>query len=148
MRGWAKELLVTFAVILGSLSSPSWNASCLYRDALGVLRISDAAGFWQPGIFWIPDPQYSRLSGSNRFARERLQDTLLGLFLGALNGYLILWHPLVLLVEANYPFPTSPRPTHPRLWGRPAVKLLPLSPHVVRNPDIYFAIAMLSFLCW
>ena len=115
------------------------------RDALGVLP-----HFWmRAGVlaalvfFGYQTPNIPRLSGSNRFARERLQDTLLGLFLGALNGYLIFGTLWYFLVEANYPFTYITAPDPSTAMGEAAVKLLPLLPPMwLGTPTIYFAIAI------
>ena len=71
-----------------------------------------AAQFWMRFVilimlafFGYQTPNLPKLSGSGRWARERLQDTLLGIFLGVLNGYLIVGVALV--------FHGAGRITHP-----------------------------------
>ncbi len=61
-------------------------------------------------FFGYQTPNIPRLAGSGRFARERLQDSLLGLFLGALNGYLVWGTFWYFLDQARYPFPASSPP--------------------------------------
>ena len=71
------------------------------------------------------------------FARERLADSLLGVFLGALNGYLIIGTLWWFLIESNYPFPkyiTKPTPD-------PAI-IAYLPPDLLGIPVIFFAIAV------
>jgi hypothetical protein len=110
MRGWARELLVSFAVILALFILTvieTWVG--FIRETLTALP---TALFWlRTGLvialvfFGYQTPNIPRLAAQNRFARERLQDILLGVFLGALNGYLIagtLWY---FLDAAGYPFP-------------------------------------------
>jgi uncharacterized membrane protein required for colicin V production len=116
MRGWAKELMVTFAVILAL-----FIITVLEKYVPFVTRmVMDSA---LPGgdpipVFWLragllivltfsgyQTPNFPRLAGSGRWARERLQDALLGLFLGALNGYLVWGTFWFFLDQAKYPFP-------------------------------------------
>lgn len=110
MRGWAREMLVSFAVILAL-----FIISVLERF---VPFISQTLSMNPPLWFWVraalilalvffgyQTPNIPRLAGNNRFARDRLQDVLLGVFLGAINGYLIagtLWY---FLHSGGYPFP-------------------------------------------
>ena len=45
-----------------------------------------------------------RLANSGKFVRAHFQDMLLGVFLGAVNGYLIFGTLWYFLAEAGYPF--------------------------------------------
>ena len=152
MRGWAKELLVTFSVILAI-----FIINVIERY---VPRIADA--FAQPGSvsqFWMrtiilltlvffgyQTPNLPRLGGSGRFVRERFQDTLLGLFLGALNGYLVVGTIWYFLHQANYPFPYITPPVAGTDLGDAALRMLEwLPPRWLGPPIIYFAVA-LAFL--
>ncbi len=146
MRGWAKELLVTFAAILAIFIITVMERFVPFiRDALGgTPRFWLRAGIIIALIFFgYQTPNITRFASGNRFARERLQDTLLGLFLGAVNGYLIIGSIWFFMHEANYPFPyiTAPDPNTP--MGEAAIKLLPLlPPQWLGTPAIYFAIAI------
>src|SRR4030067_2852759 len=82
--------------------------------------------------------------GGERFARERLQDSLLGIFLGALNGYLIIGSIWYFLAEANYQAVSYIIPPDPNsIPGQAAIKLLGLmAPAWLGVPFIYFAIAL------
>ena len=146
MRGWAKELLVTFSVIL----------------ALFVLAVLERyVGFFQKALtgellFWFrivilialvffgyQGPNIPKLQSPGRFARERLQDVLLGIFLGAINGYLIFGTAWFFLNDAKYPFPIikAPDPNDP--VGQAAIQLLNLmAPKWLTIPSVYFAIAL------
>ena len=61
-------------------------------------------------FFGYQTPNIPRLAAQNRFARDRLQDILLGVFLGALNGYLIVGTIWFYLHAASYPFPNIIEP--------------------------------------
>ncbi len=151
MRGWAKELLVTFSVVLSI-----FLITVLTRYVPVVYN-----SFAQPGTksqFWLSTiilvvlvffgyqtPNLPRIGGS-RFVRERLQDTLLGLFLGAVNGYLIVGTLWFFLEQSNYPFEYITPPQVGTAMGDAAIRLLPwLAPRWLSVPTIYFAVA-LSFL--
>jgi hypothetical protein len=86
-------------------------------------------------FFGYQTPNISRLSGQ-RFAREKLQDTLLGFFLGALNGYLLVGTIWSFLHQANYPFDwiITPLPED----AANLVKYLPPQ-YLMKTPTIFFA---------
>jgi uncharacterized membrane protein required for colicin V production len=149
MRGWARELLVTFAVVLAL-----FILSVLERFVPFIRDI--LAGDSPRTLFWLrtmvllalvffgyQTPNLPRLAGSNRFARERLQDTLLGFFIGALNGFLIFGSIWYYLNDANYPFPIVTPPIPGTAGGDAAARLMPfLPPHWLTSPTIYFAVAI------
>jgi len=145
MRGWAKELLVTFSLIL----------ALFFLEVIGryfppvrdfLAKPNGSTEFWVRAMvvvllsfFGYQTPNITKLGG-NRFARERLADSLLGFFLGAMNGFLIVGSLWFFLEDSNYPFPKFiSKPTPP-----PAL-LAYLAPRWLGIPAIYFAIAI-SFL--
>ncbi len=110
MRGWARELLVSFAVILALFILSVLQTFVPFVNT--TLASNPATLFWLRAavvialvFFGYQTPNIPRLAGQNRFARERLQDILLGVFLGALNGYLIVGSIWFFLNAAGYPFP-------------------------------------------
>jgi len=142
MRGWAKELLVMFSVILSLFllevlgryvgpireffSPPNNTPEFWARTIVLVLMV----------FFGYQTPNLPRLGGA-RFARERLADSLLGVFLGAVNGFLIVGTLWYFLQDSGYPFPkyiTKPSPD--------PVLLTYLPPRWLGIPTIYFAIAV------
>jgi uncharacterized membrane protein required for colicin V production len=111
MRGWAKEILVTFSVILAlfiltvletyvpfvrNLLARSSPSTMMYLQIIIVLVLA-FFGYQTPNIRGLAGP---------RFARERFQDALLGFILGALNGYLIFGSIWFFINEAGYPNPS------------------------------------------
>jgi hypothetical protein len=101
MRGWAKELLVTFSVIL-TLFIINVLEKLLPVVSTALQRSPDI-DFWVRvsllvGLvfFGYQSPSIPRLASTNRFAREKLQDSLLGFLLGSINAYLfvgsLLWY--------------------------------------------------------
>ncbi len=148
IRGWAKELLVTFSVILSL-----FIIAVIQRFAPSAIRAfflsNESSAFWFNSIvllflvfFGYQTPNLPRMP-SERFAREKLSDTLLGFFLGAINGYLIIGSLWYFMAQAGYPFDpliTEPQPSPP------IVNYLPPELLIANNsPFIYFAVAI-SFL--
>jgi uncharacterized membrane protein required for colicin V production len=104
MRGWSKELLVTFAVILTLFVINVVESLPIVGPALTKTPEID---FYVRVImltilvfFGYQSPSFSRLAGNNRFAREKLQDSLLGFLLGAINAYLFIGTVLFYLQKA------------------------------------------------
>jgi uncharacterized membrane protein required for colicin V production len=148
MRGWAKELLVSFSVILAlTFTTLLQNYIPYIRD---ILPKDGTTIFWIRTsllltlvVFGYQTPNIPKFAG--KFTRERLQDALLGIFLGAINGYLIVGTLWFFLYEAKYPFPAI---TDPALSGvqqyADAAKLILtyLPPHLLGVPAIYFAVVL------
>ncbi|OGN88503.1 MAG: hypothetical protein A2Y88_00785 [Chloroflexi bacterium RBG_13_48_10] len=149
MRGWAKEMMVTASAVLAlfiltvletyvkgleqSFASPGSSAQFYLRVAIILLLT----------FFGYQTPNLPKVGGE-RFARERLQDSLLGIFLGALNGYLIIGSIWYFLSEANYQTISYIIPPDPNsIPGQAAIKLLGwMAPAWLGVPFIYFAIAL------
>jgi uncharacterized membrane protein required for colicin V production len=151
MRGWAKEMLVSFSVFLAIfiISVLERYVPLIYNSFAQPGSISQ---FWMRVIlvgvlvfFGYQTPNLSRIN-SSKFARERLQDTLLGLFLGAVNGYLIVGSLWMFLAQANYPFQYISPPVPGTPLGDAALAIMNwLPPRWLGPPTIYFAVA-LAFL--
>jgi uncharacterized membrane protein required for colicin V production len=145
MRGWAKEMLVTFGVILSAFLITIMERWVPFINKTIAFE-GGATQFWMRTLillviifFAYQTPSLAKLAGSGRFARERLQDTLLGLFLGAVNGYLIFGSIWYWLDFAGYPFPNIvSKPTSEAALV--LINLLP--PHWLGTPMIYFAVAI------
>lgn len=148
MRGWAKEIIVTFSVLLAIF------IIVLLETYLPLLSpdsgIPQTTRFWiQAGIigllafFGYQTPNLRALAGP-RFARDRVQDVLLGLILGAINGYLIIGSLWFYMAEAGYPFdPYILAPDPNSTMGAAAENLLQrMPPAYLVPPWIYFAVAV------
>ncbi len=149
MRGWAKELLVSFSVILALalLIVLETYVSIYPFHGKTTDPLELKAEFWTRAVilimlvfFGYQTPNLPRFGGA-RFVRERLQDTLLGLVLGAVNGYLIIGTLWWFMHEAGYPLaPFISAPPDNDL-GRAALSLIPwLPPRWLGIPAIYFAV--------
>ena len=148
MRGWAKEMLVTFSVLLAifiivlmetylPLLSPdsSINQSTRFWFQTGIIGLLVFFGYQTPNLRALAGP---------RFARDRVQDVLLGLILGAINGYLIVGSIWFYMADVGYPFqPYFVPPDANTAMGQAALNLLEKMPPVYLVPPwIYFAVAV------
>ena len=148
MRGWAKEMLVSFSVVLSIFIITVFEryVPLVYNSFAQPGSVSQ---FWMRIIilvilvfFGYQTPNLPRIGG-NRFARERLQDSLLGLFIGALNGYLIVGTMWLYLHQAGYPFSYITAPVPGTDMGDMAIRMLAwLPPRWLSPPTIYFAIGI------
>jgi len=149
MRGWAKELLVAFSVILALALN---HVIRRYIPIAAAMPESDVSLFWVRTIVLLVLVFFgyqtvisiSRLAA--RAARERLQDTLFGVILGAFNGYLIAGTILYYMHVANYPFErVISRPQDPTLLQTVNQMMLYMPPQLLGEPGIYFAV-ILAFI--
>jgi uncharacterized membrane protein required for colicin V production len=106
MRGWAKEMLVSFGIILSMFILSVLQNLPPIRDTVGIEGSNSK--FWLQTIviivlafFAYQTPNLPRLGGA-RFARERLADILLGFLMGIINGYLIIGTLWYYLDQAGY----------------------------------------------
>lgn len=150
MRGWARELLVSFSVILALFIISVIERFAPFIPATLTSNGSTTPLFWLRTVilvalvfFGYQTPNLPKLAGTGKFARERLQDSLLGLFLGALNGYLIVGTIWWYLDQAGYPFPIVTAPVPGTDIGDSAVRMISMLPPTWMNtPVIYFAVAI------
>jgi len=154
MRGWAKEVLVTFSVVLAlafitllekyvpfvanmvslTVHTPEEMDPATLKSSLTTL-------FWLRALimvllvfFGYSSPNFARFAP--KMTREKLQDVLLGVFLGMVNGFLIVGSVWYYLHNSNYPFSfiTAPEST-------PLI-LNYLAPRLLGVPAIYFAVVI------
>ncbi len=147
MRGWARELLVVFSVILALTFSTLLNNYIPFiRDVLQ--RDSPNLYFWFHAIilvllvfFGYQTPNIPRFAA--KMNREKLQDILLGVILGGLNGYLIVGTLWFYIDKAGYPFSIISRPDTATQMGITAMNMLKyMPPNLLGIPAIYFAVVL------
>lgn len=110
LRGWAKELLVTFSVVLARFIE---FVALVYVPVLSTslqsLQQNDPRTWFYVRIMifillvsfgYATTVLSTRLS--SRARKEKLQDTLLGLFLGGINGFLVIGSVWGFLHELGY----------------------------------------------
>jgi len=148
MRGWAKELLVTFSLVLALtfitlLDNYAGFFKNIRQDDPKLYFGVTAAIIGLLVFFGYQSVNIARFAP--KMAREKIQDMLLGVFIGLLNGYLIVGSIWFFMLKAQYPFPAI---TDPEQAGIPQVveaakKLLPfLPPQWLGVPGIYFAVVL------
>ncbi len=146
MRGWAREILVTSGVIVAIfVINILENIVPFIRDAL-----QPEARFWVRmavliimTFFGYQGPNLPKLIDSGKFVRDKIQDILLGIFLGAVNGYMIFGTAWYFLKEAAYPFKWITPPDQLTDAGQKALRLLEIvPPEWLKEPVIYIAVAV------
>jgi hypothetical protein len=127
LRGWAKELLVGFAVVVAVALN-----FLLHTYAPMVKSLPENDGT----LFWVRTIIVARLQGGAR--RERLQDSLFGLFLGAINGYLVtgtFWYYWAAAGNPGGFYQASGT-----IDKTVQLMLTYMPPHLLGSPGIYFAV--------
>lgn len=148
MRGWAKELLVVFSVILALAFNTLLRR---YVPVVSEFPETDQSLFWIRTVivvvlvfFGYQTVALPRFAG--KVAREKLQDSILGFVFGILNGYLVVGTVWFYLDQAAYPFPYIQAPDITTEMGQAAVNLLAvMPPRLLGEPAIYFAV-ILAFI--
>lgn len=153
MRGWAKELLVAFSVILGLFILTVLETFAGFLNTF--LQSGNAIEFWSRTIlillltfFGYQTPNIKFLAAGAR--REKLQDALLGFVLGAVNGYLVFGSLWAFLDKTGYPFSFFISPHSDLAQAIVAEPILEstlrminfLPPYMLTAPGIYFAVAV------
>lgn len=148
-RGWAKELLVAFSVILALAVNHVLEK---YVPLVKNLDPTDVSLFWVRTIILLVLVFFGYQTVINiphlaaRAARERLQDTLFGGILGGFNGYLIAGTILYYMIIAGYPFDKIISPPNDPVVVETVTKMLTyMPPQLLGEPGIYFAI-ILAFI--
>ncbi len=150
MRGWAKELLVTFSIILALFTlTVLENYVPFYQDT--IKNAKPTTVFWIKTsiltalvFFGYQTPKIPKLAESGRFIRHLLQDTLLGAVLGGVNGFLVFGTIWYYLHQAAYPFAFVLPPDAATESGKAALSWLAVLPPawLMTTPAIYFAVAI------
>lgn len=146
MRGWTKEVLVTAGATMALfVVTIIENFIPFIRDSL-----TPESDFWvRIGVlaamtfFGYQSPNFPRILESGRFVRDRFEDVLLGIFLGAINGYLIFGTAWYYLMAAGYPFDWISAPGELTQAGQNMTSLIKiLPPQWLTAPTIYVAVAI------
>lgn len=145
MRGWARELLVSFSVIIAlALNLLLKSYIPMVRDlpdnstSLFWIRVSIVIGLVYFGYQTVAIVPHL----AAKAARERLQDALFGFFLGAFNGYLIVGTILFYLDQAQYPYPNVVSAPAGQLLTTIQNMMVYMPPRLLGVPGIYFAVIL------
>lgn len=142
MRGWAKELLVTFSAILALFVITVLEQFVPFMSTFlsegGAERQFATRALIIVGIsfFGYQTPNIQRLS--EVLVRERFQDSLLGIFIGLLNGYFVVGTVMYYMNQFNYPFDFI----FPPVAEEALAYLDYLPPALLGIPAVYFAVAI------
>ena len=146
MRGWAKELLVSFSVVLALALNFVVRK---YIPLAANLLETDRSLFWVRAtillvlVYFGYQTVISIQHLASRARSERLQDTLFGMFLGGLNGYLVAGTLLYYIYVADYPFPdVISKPIDPVLIEKVNQMMMYMPPRLLGEPGIYFAMIL------
>ncbi|MGZ6317534.1 MAG: CvpA family protein [Anaerolineales bacterium] len=149
LRGWAKELLVSFSVILALAlihllrryipivaELPEESTELFWIETLILVGL---VYFGYQTVALVPHLQ-------SKANRERLQDALFGAILGGINGYLIAGTMIFYIAQTNYTvFPDIVMPPTDQNAQAVANLLTYMPPHLLGEPGIYFAV-ILAFI--
>ena len=146
MRGWAKEIMVSFSVILAlTFTTLISNYIPFIRDVLQ--KDNPALYFWLRAIilgllvfFGYATPNISRFAP--KMNREKLQDSILGVVIGALNGYLIAGTIWFYMSNAGYPFNNIIAAPSGEIAKVAEAMLQYMPPRLLGIPGIYFAVVI------
>jgi uncharacterized membrane protein required for colicin V production len=146
MRGWAKEILVSFSVILAlTFTTLLSNYIPFIRDVMQ--KDNQDLYFWFRSIilgllvfFGYQTPNIPRFAA--KMNREKLQDAILGVFIGALNGYLIAGTLWFYMNDASYPFPNIIAAPAGDIAKAAEAMLHYMPPKLLGIPGIYFAVVI------
>jgi uncharacterized membrane protein required for colicin V production len=146
MRGWAKEMLVSFSVILAlTFTTLLSNYVPFIRDVMQ--KDNKELFFWFRTIillllvfFGYQTPNIPRFAP--KMNREKIQDIILGVVIGALNGYLIAGTIWFFMQSANYPFTNIIVPPTGDIAKSAENMLQYMPPKLLGIPGIYFAVVI------
>ena len=146
MRGWAKELLVAFSVILSLALN---HVIRRYIPLAANLPETDGSLFWMRTLILVVLVYFGyqtvvsipHLAAKSR--TEKLQDTLFGAFIGGINGYLVAGSILYYVHIADYSFQNVIiKPNDPTLLQQVNQMMLYMPPQLLGEPGIYFAVIL------
>jgi uncharacterized membrane protein required for colicin V production len=147
MRGWAKELLVTSSVVLGLFINAILETyvgpyrTALFLQPSGTQFVIRSVLLVLLGFFGYQTPQIRALQP--KVARERLEELLLGLFLGIVNGYLLIGSLWFYLHQAGYPTNLIIQPEEGSELATQIANIVRyLPPSVLPIPFVYFAVGV------
>lgn len=150
MRGWAKEIMVTFSVVLGIfLITVLENYVPPIKNIFAKTQPSSL--YWMRAIiimvlafFGYQTPRMKAINQS-KIAREHLQDILLGFLVGAFNGYLIFGTLWWFMDATGYPFADVIAKPVGEVATRTVAMMKWMPPAYLDPPWIYFGVGV-SFL--
>ena len=149
-RGYKRELLISSSVLLSIYVNTIFESYIPFiRDTL----VPNPGGsiFWlRIGIFGVlvffgyQTPTLSRAAINERFQIRNPQDSIIGLVIGAINGYLLFGTFWYYLHMAKYPIPFIISPDMVTKAGSTFKQIIDfMPPAVLAAPVIYFVMALI-----
>lgn len=141
MRGWSKEILVTFTLVLSIfvivvlLEFVPFMGEYMAQGGESRQVTVRAMILIVFAFFGYQTPKLQRIS--EVMVKEKLTDSLLGFIVGALNGYFLMGSLLYYLNLFNYPFSFLSAPPQDL-----TAFLIYMPPAFLAVPAIYFAVAV------
>ena len=153
MRGWGKEIVVTFCAIVGLAIIALFRR---YVPMIADLPPTNISLFWFQtivvtvlvyfGYEIVNLPYLATRTTEAGQTRDRLASSLFGSVLGAFNGYLLVGSIILYIAAADFPFPRFvARPSDPSIVESINEMLELMPPSVLSEPGIYIAV-IFSFL--
>lgn len=151
IRGWAKELLVIFSVILAL--ALIFILETLVPGLKTWITANKTTQFWvriailvAMVFFGYQSPRIARIARAAE-RRDQIQDMLLGIILGAVSGYMVIGSMWYFLDQAGYfpPYVIAPLPGND--LGQTAnqvVKYLP--PAILMKSPLIFIAVVVAFI--
>ena len=148
LRGWAKELLVTFSVILARfIELVMLNYVPVLSQSLQSLQTGEPKTwlyvrmllFVTIVVFGYATTMISAALGQ-RARKEKLQDSLLGFFIGFINGFLIVGMIWGFLDAYGYNIWGITAPAADNVVAQGIIKWLPL--HWLEGPALFVSVAV------
>ena len=146
LRGWAKELLVAFSVIVALTLN---HVLRKYVPVVSTLPEDSTSLFWVLSLVLMALVFFGYQTVAliphlqSKATRERLQDSLFGVIVGGLNGYLIFGTVLFYLAQTKYqalPNVVLAPPADMQAVVQNLMTYMP--PHLFGEPAIYFAVIL------
>ncbi len=146
LRGWAKELLVAFSVIVALTLN---HVLRKYVPVVSTLAEDNTSLFWVLSLVLVALVFFGYQTVAliphlqSKATRERLQDSLFGAIVGGINGYLIFGTVLFYLAQTAYQALPNVVLAPPADMQEAVQSLMTyMPPHLFGEPAIYFAVIL------
>jgi len=146
LRGWAKELLVAFSVIVALTLN---HVMRKYVPVVQQLEAESTSLFWVLALVLMALVFFGYQTVAiiphlqSKATRERLQDALFGLIVGGVNGYLIAGTLLFYLAQSLYQaLPNIVLPPNAETEAAVQELMAYMPPQLFGEPGIYFAVIL------
>ena len=146
LRGWAKELLVAFSVIVALTLN---HVLRKYVPMVQQLSDDSVSLFWVVSLVLLALVFFGYQTVAliphlqSKATRERLQDALFGIIVGGINGYLISGSFLYYLAQTKYEaLPNAVLAPTQDVAAALQSLMGYMPPHLLGEPAIYFAVIL------